>query len=63
MPIHFSCCGLHGKIDMRLKVGRLADKTLSLDFLNKVFKFARAVFKQLLVVFQGIGQRRVQVRH
>jgi hypothetical protein len=54
---------LHGKIDMMLKVGRLADKTLSLDLLNEVFEFARAVFKQLLVVFQGIGQRCVQVRH
>jgi hypothetical protein len=56
MPIHFSCCALHGKIDVMLEVGGLADKTLSFNLLNKVFEFARAFFKQLFVVFQGTSQ-------
>jgi hypothetical protein len=53
---YFSCCALHGKIDVTLEFGGLADNTLSFDLLNKVFEFARAFFKQLFVVLQGRSQ-------
>jgi hypothetical protein len=35
-----------------LKVGRLADKTLSFNLIDEVFELARAFFKQPLVVLQ-----------